>query len=204
MDDMTERERRIFEAAVQVFAQKGYDAATTRDIAEAADVAEGTIFRYFKTKRHLLHRILHRFSDLLVDLSVGPVEDILRNSGGKDLKQVLHDILFDRMVVVEKVYPMASILASEILIKEDIRDELIQKLISRIMDPIRVFFNAMVEQGVMRGDFPPEVVFRTIFANIFVFIAQYKLTPVKPTREILERDFDMLFDIIINGIAVRE
>lgn len=203
MDDMTVRERRIFEAAVQVFSQKGYDAATTKDIAEAADVAEGTIFRYFKTKRHLLHRILHRFSDLLVDLAIGPVEEMFKNSGEKDLKQVLHDIIADRMAVVEKVYPMASILASEILIKEDIREALYQKLISRAMDSFTVFYNEMVAQGVMREDLPPEPVFRAIFANIFVFIAQYKLSPEKSSREEMERDFEMLFDIILNGIAVR-
>ena len=41
----------IFNAAVKVFAQKGYSAATTSEIAREANTAEGTIFRYYKTKK---------------------------------------------------------------------------------------------------------------------------------------------------------
>ena len=36
--------QRILEAAGQLFASKGFDAATTRDIADAAGVASGTLF----------------------------------------------------------------------------------------------------------------------------------------------------------------
>jgi AcrR family transcriptional regulator len=41
---------RILEAAVTLFADVGWDAATTRDIAIAARIATGTLFNYFPTK----------------------------------------------------------------------------------------------------------------------------------------------------------
>ena len=49
-----EREARILDAAAAVFAQKGFHQATIRDIAELADVADGTIYNYFDNKLDLL------------------------------------------------------------------------------------------------------------------------------------------------------
>jgi AcrR family transcriptional regulator len=46
------------EAATAVFAERGYEAATTREIAERAGCAEGLIHRYFAGKRGLLLSIL--------------------------------------------------------------------------------------------------------------------------------------------------
>jgi AcrR family transcriptional regulator len=49
-----ERLLRIQGAARAVFGEKGYDAATTREIAERADVSIGTLFAYAPDKRALL------------------------------------------------------------------------------------------------------------------------------------------------------
>jgi AcrR family transcriptional regulator len=53
-----ERQRALVEAATAVFAEHGYDAATTREIAERAGCSEGLIHRYFQGKRGLLLWIL--------------------------------------------------------------------------------------------------------------------------------------------------
>ncbi len=46
--------QRILEAARRLFISKGFEAATTRDIAEAADIASGTLFNYFPAKEAVL------------------------------------------------------------------------------------------------------------------------------------------------------
>jgi len=48
-----ERRRRIKEAALAAFTEKGYDRATTREIAKLAGVAQGTLFLYARDKRDL-------------------------------------------------------------------------------------------------------------------------------------------------------
>ena len=53
-----ERQQALVDAATAVFAEHGYDAATTREIAERADCSEGLIHRYFHGKRGLLLWIL--------------------------------------------------------------------------------------------------------------------------------------------------
>ena len=45
---------RIIDTARQLFASKGFAASTTRDIADAAGIASGTLFNYFATKEDIL------------------------------------------------------------------------------------------------------------------------------------------------------
>jgi AcrR family transcriptional regulator len=49
-----ETRQRILEAARQLFAASGYEASTTRDIADAAGIANGTLFNYFPSKEAIL------------------------------------------------------------------------------------------------------------------------------------------------------
>lgn len=51
-------EQKILDAALKVFASDGYSGATTRKIAEEANVAEVTIFRKFQSKENLLREVL--------------------------------------------------------------------------------------------------------------------------------------------------
>ena len=59
-----ERRERIFNAAIEVFAEKGFRNATIKDIAEVADVGEGTIYSYFDSKDDLLMAILDELSEI--------------------------------------------------------------------------------------------------------------------------------------------
>lgn len=49
-----ETREKIFRAAMQLFAERGFFQTTTEDITEAADVGQGTFFNYFPTKQHVL------------------------------------------------------------------------------------------------------------------------------------------------------
>ncbi|MGH2662329.1 MAG: TetR family transcriptional regulator [Actinomycetota bacterium] len=48
------RRRRVIEAAAQLASEGGYDAVQMRDVATRADVALGTVYRYFSSKDQLL------------------------------------------------------------------------------------------------------------------------------------------------------
>ena len=62
----------ITDAAVEVFAEKGFHLARVSDIAKRAGVADGTIYLYFKNKEDLLLTIFEEKMDLLLS-SLGEV-----------------------------------------------------------------------------------------------------------------------------------
>lgn len=49
--------RRLLVAAVEAFAERGYHATTTRDIAGRAGMSPAALYIHYKTKEELLHRI---------------------------------------------------------------------------------------------------------------------------------------------------
>lgn len=75
---------RLYRAAMDLFAQRGFLETTVEDITEAADVGKGTFFNYFPTKEHILaefggervaavQRALEK-----AESSKGPVMDVIR------------------------------------------------------------------------------------------------------------------------------
>ena len=53
----TDTRQALLDAALQVFLQRGFARATTREIAQTAGVAEGTIYRHFADKYALFHEV---------------------------------------------------------------------------------------------------------------------------------------------------
>jgi AcrR family transcriptional regulator len=69
---MTEKQEKILQAALELFAREGYHATSTNKVAKHAGVSEGLIFRHFGNKDGLLQAILdegeRRFKALFVDI----------------------------------------------------------------------------------------------------------------------------------------
>ena len=77
------RRERILDAAMELAAEGGYDAVQMREVAERADVALGTVYRYFPSKVHLLVAAMTRTFQTLqesvrVDTSGTPEERLYR------------------------------------------------------------------------------------------------------------------------------
>lgn len=65
------REAELLDAAAEVFREKGYHEASSAEIAERAGVVEGTIYRYFSTKRELLIQVVERaYEQAIADFEV--------------------------------------------------------------------------------------------------------------------------------------
>lgn len=82
-DEVGEGTRRedIIRAAIEVFSRTNYDKATTASIAREAGIAEGTTFRYFRSKkelflacyRYIVDRLLERYSAIMEETGGDPV-----------------------------------------------------------------------------------------------------------------------------------
>jgi AcrR family transcriptional regulator len=66
VDERKEKKRlAILDAAGRVFAEKGYEHSSIRDIAEAAGVADGTIYNYYENKGDLMKALIERLLGIL-------------------------------------------------------------------------------------------------------------------------------------------
>ena len=55
---MNKTKRAIFDAAIKIFSTNGYEGATMDDMAQAAGVAKGTLYYYFKSKEEIFKYII--------------------------------------------------------------------------------------------------------------------------------------------------
>jgi len=72
----SEIRERLFRAALDLFASKGFLEATVEDITEAADVGKGTFFNYFPSKDH----ILIAFGEMQLAKLEASIEEARRNN----------------------------------------------------------------------------------------------------------------------------
>ncbi len=87
-----EKQDRILNAAMKIFAQKGFEHASTNDIVKEASISKGLLFHYFKNKRqlflfvydHCLDQMMNEF--FLVAFDELDLFDRLREVGMKKLK----------------------------------------------------------------------------------------------------------------------
>lgn len=83
-----ETRRRIFEAAMDLFRTRGFEATTVDDITERADVARGTFFNYFPRKESVLLYLTERQYELALERA-----ELLEKTSRKSARRKLLEVL---------------------------------------------------------------------------------------------------------------
>lgn len=200
---MSEKEKKILDAAIAVIAEKGFSAASTSEIARQAGVAEGTIFRYFKTKKDILRGILIHLGNVIAEpLVVYGLKKILFHDGPEDLRSGIKRVLKDRMAMIDAVFPMLRIVITEAMYHEDIRQILYDKIISRAVEVFEQYHREMVEKGLMKKDIDAVVAARSILGNMVLFFVYRNLFGPMIQLDDYDRELDQVIDVIMFGIAI--
>ncbi len=156
------RKARILEAAAHVFARKGYGQATTREIAEEADVSEGSIFYHFGSKRDLLLNIMDQ---LIVDATM---REMLAQTDMSDPRVSLVDILRNRLEIAERNRELMQAIFTEVHHNAELRRQFFKEIALPLISHFETLIMAHSQAGVFRP-LNPTIVTRAILSVFLVF-----------------------------------
>jgi TetR/AcrR family fatty acid metabolism transcriptional regulator len=136
----------IIQAAIEVFSKKGFQAATVSEIAEMADVADGSIYQYFKNKEDLFFSIpIEKTKEFRTELELH-LEGI-SGAFNKIRKFVWYFLHFFKMNPDYGRILMLEMRVSKSFVKTDTYDFL-KKSVGQVMEII----TEGQEEGVIRKD----------------------------------------------------
>jgi TetR/AcrR family transcriptional regulator, fatty acid metabolism regulator protein len=154
---MQDRYDSILEAAKQVFAAKGFEAASIAEIARTAGVSDGLVYRYFQNKRDLLFHVMRVFYErILVDLE----DQVAR---GMRFQERLHRLVARHLEVFVADTDLCRLFISEVRVASDYQGSPIQSLNRRYTSVLL----QLVEEGVAAGEVRPEINPRLVRDVIF-------------------------------------
>ncbi|SNX54249.1 TetR/AcrR family transcriptional regulator [Thermoanaerobacterium sp. RBIITD] len=197
-NDQKSTEEKIFESAVDLFCEKGFDRTTTSEIAKKAGVAEGTIFRYFKTKKDILSSIASKAMDILTNiLVIKPINKIIKSN--KKEEEIMYEILRDRYDIITRNFSIIKILGTEAMTKKQLRDNIVKAIPLKAIKMGEKFYKAGFERGVFR-ELPPRAVVRSFVGSLFMLIAEQQFLPDDYKSKDVDKELRTIVDIYMNGI----
>ena len=159
------RQTQILEAAAAVFSQKGYERATTREIAAAADVSEGTLYNYFENKHDLLIGVAREFAD--------EVTQKIEAIQAENIEDMMTQLLTDRFRSGRE-RRLFMLFLYEGRLNPDVYRYYVQEALYRIIDATEQRFRSLIAAGAMRP-VDPAVAAQAISATIMGFAALYEM-----------------------------
>ncbi len=144
------REQRIDEilvAAREVFCRKGYEQTAVSEIAASIGVVEGTVFKYFATKRDLLLAVLERWYDAISD-------DRSRELAGVTThRERLRIVIHGHLRTIRDQPLLCRLMFREVRAEQDYRG-------SGLHDKNRLYTRFLIEvinEGIAAGEFRRDV-----------------------------------------------
>ncbi|MDJ1173397.1 TetR/AcrR family transcriptional regulator [Roseofilum capinflatum] len=192
----TQTRTRILEAAQHLFARRGYDGTTTRDLAQAAGVAEGTLFRHFSNKKAILLEIATQgWIDILTDL----LTELSEMGSYRDIAQVMRR----RMMSLHRNADRMRVCFMEAQFHPELRDRIQADVIDKMTDVAEAFFQTAMDRGVYR-QMNPKIVAQ-VFLGMFVIAGFSDTTIIEPdaSPQSMREMAEGMADIFLHGVLTK-
>ena len=196
-NSMTEKQLSILISAIELFSEKGYEATSTSEIAKNAKVAEGTIFRYYKTKRDLLFAIPSVLSkSSLFKIFLDDFSEIL-NDDHINFETFLRKVILNRRRFVSENAPILKVIIQEVPFHPELR----QKILNTVIFPSVNKFTTIIDKFKKQGDIidiPSSSIVNLIATSVFGYIFVHYIA--LPELQQHEENVDYLIQYIMNGV----
>ncbi len=188
---------RILQAAQKLFASQGFDGTTTRDLAQSAGVAEGTLFRHFPNKKAILVEVATSgWVDILTDL----LTELSEMGSYKAVAQVMRR----RMWNLHKNVDLMRVCFMEVQFHPDLRDRIQSDVIDKMTDVAEAFFQTAMDKGIYRQTDAKLVA--KVFLGMFAIAGFSNNTLMAPdaSPQEMQQMAEGLADIFLNGVLAKE
>jgi AcrR family transcriptional regulator len=158
---MTDKKVHILKVAMELFAEKGFEGSSIRDLAARAGVNVAMVNYYFGSKEKLFESMVTKNATY----TRGMLDDIAKNPALKPLEKI--DAIID--VYVSRLFTnrvFHRVIHQEIMLSQ--RESLQQSIVD-IISPNTVIIKTIVEDGIREGvfrDADPPLVIATIIGTV--------------------------------------
>ncbi|MFF7944874.1 TetR/AcrR family transcriptional regulator [Nocardia gamkensis] len=142
-----ETKRLLLEAALGLFAERGFSQTSMKDVADRAGVTKGAFYHHFATKEQVLH-IIH---DQFIDRALGAQQDALARFE-TSTEQLFHMAFDTTMVCIEYQKHVQVFFREQHLLTGEVRDAIMEK-----RRRSTALFQDTVRRGVEAGEFDADI-----------------------------------------------
>ena len=198
-EELTDKQKKILLAAIDSFSEKGYAATSTSEIAKKAGVAEGTIFRHYKTKKDLLLGIIAPF--LAKSIAPFVIKDLFKviDTKYERYEDFLRAIIQNRVEFLQKNLPIVKILIQEVPFHPELKDQFLEHIAIKLIER----FKKLVEDYQSKGQIlkmPTSSVIRMNLTTIFgYFITRHILLPDANWND--EEEIERTVQFLLHGLS---
>jgi AcrR family transcriptional regulator len=189
------RRTQILVGAARVFAEKGYHKATTKEIARAAGIAEGTIYNYFANKRELLLA-------MVAMIATRSFKSKILDHSPNNTREFLTTVLRDRYEVIKEYGHVIAPLLAEMFADADLREAIYNELLKPILILVEQYMQHHIDAGRLRP-INPLIITRTIIGAMVINAAS-KVSKIESRYEDISADsmIDQIVSLILDGLVI--
>ena len=182
----------ILRAATRVFARNGYFNSKVADIARAADVADGTVYLYFKSKEEILHSIFDQNMTEAIASGRVLIEKL------RDPSEKLRRIALLHLERLGADRDLAIVFQVELRGSTKFMQEFSASGFAEYLSLLRKTFEEGQRSGAFRKDLNAKLVSKILFGaldematNWIISKRAYKLEPMA----------EVVMDVFLNGVS---
>lgn len=190
---LTEKQRAIIQAALELFAEKGYAGTTTQAIAQKAKVSEKTLFKHFGSKEKLFKQTVYpAMLQALQPILVERIEQILRQ--GNNYQDILYALMKDRVEFAIENTDIIKLVLQELLLSEEFRQVMSKFVKQNVLPRISGIFHSLGKEVV-----PVSSLIRVILSLLTGYV--FTRTILEPEQEWNdEKEIQFMLNIFFHGI----
>ena len=137
MENLTEKQKKVLQASLELFASQGFEATTSQQIAKRAGVSVGSVYHTFPTKQAILVAVLAPIFEGTMDTVANQFNDNTFGKGFESVEELVKVTIADRFYFADKNINVIRLMLGQMLVN------------SVFVEDLKKFFEQQAKQLVL-------------------------------------------------------